>query len=389
MHPLFGRASRFLLYSAGWLVLGVLLALPLAGLTHRPLGGVLAFTVPLCIVYGEVCLAAWWVCLSRPLGEPVRAVLSQLTAALLCATIWGVTATVWGNVLARAQGLGAPDRTALFNDVAVLFGLGVPLYLLSAVAHYLYLAIEEAHASAQRSLELQVSAREAELRAVRSQLNPHFLFNSLNSINALVGSDPEGARRMCEGLGDFLRRTLQLGAREAVTLDDELALVDRYLAIEQVRFGARLAVEREVAPEARACLLPPLLLQPLVENAVQHGLSGSGGGTVRIVAKRDGGSLVLEVSDRADGEARAASGTFAEAAGARGAGEGLGLANTQARLAAFLGTCGTQGVSREEPVLDLVRGPHGATVRIRLPLVQPPPGDGSTVRGERTNGTRR
>ena len=324
MHPLFGRASRFLLYSAGWLVLGVLLALPLAGLTHRPLGGVLAFTVPLCIVYGEVCLAAWWVCLSRPLGEPVRAVLSQLTAALLCATIWGVTATVWGNVLARAQGLGAPDRTALFNDVAVLFGLGVPLYLLSAVAHYLYLAIEEAHASAQRSLELQVSAREAELRAVRSQLNPHFLFNSLNSINALVGSDPEGARRMCEGLGDFLRRTLQLGAREAVTLDDELALVDRYLAIEQVRFGARLAVEREVAPEARACLLPPLLLQPLVENAIKHGVADRiEGGTVRLSAGLADGALRIALENPIDPDARAR------------AGEGMGLDIVRRRLAAL------------------------------------------------------
>ena len=324
MHPLLGRASRILLYSAGWLALGLLLALPLARLTHRPLAGVLLFTVPLCFIYGLVCLAAWWVCLSRPLDEPVRAVLSQLTAALLCATVWAVTATVWGNVLARAQGLGAPDRTILFNDVIVLFGLGVPLYLLSAVAHYLFLAIEETHASAQRALALQVSAREAELRAVRSQLNPHFLFNSLNSINALVGSDPEGARRMCEGLGDFLRKTLQLGSRETVTLDDELALVDRYLAIEQVRFGPRLIVERAIAEDARACLLPPLLLQPLVENAIKHGVAERiEGGTVRLTARRRDDRLEIGLENPVD-----------EGARARG-GEGLGLDIVRRRLQAL------------------------------------------------------
>src|SRR3989442_11676468 len=105
------------------------------------------------------------------------------------------------------------------------------------------LALEASHAAERHALESQLSPREAELRALRAQLNPHFLFNSLNSINALVGADPEAARRMCERLGDFLRRTLALGARDAVTLGEELALVDRYLDIEQVRFGSRLRVE--------------------------------------------------------------------------------------------------------------------------------------------------
>src|SRR6185436_7613332 len=98
-----------------------------------------------------------------------------------------------------------------------------------------------------------------------------------------VGSDPEGARRMCEGLGDFLRRTLQLGAREAVTLREELALADRYLAIEQVRFGERLRVERAIDPAALECTMPPLLLQPLFENAIKHGVADRvDGGTLHL-----------------------------------------------------------------------------------------------------------
>ena len=323
MHPLLAHPRRFAPYLGVWLLAGFVFAIPLAGLTHRPLGAVVAFTCPLLTLYGGICLAAWWVCLSRPLSEPLRAGISQFTAALLCATIWGVLATVWGNVLGRLQG-GPPDRAILLSDVSVLFGLGIQLYLVSAGAHYLYLAIAESHASAQRALALQVTAREAELRAVRSQLNPHFLFNSLNSINALVGSDPEGARRMCEGLGDFLRRTLQLGARETVTLDDELALVDRYLAIEQVRFGARLVVERAIAEEARACLLPPLLLQPLVENAIKHGVAERlEGGTVRLSARRVADRLEIGLENPVDADARA-----------RG-GEGLGLDIVRRRLEAL------------------------------------------------------
>ena len=325
MHPLLTRSRWFLAYLAVWALVGLLVAIPLASLAHRAFGDMLAFTVPLFTVYGGICLAAWWVCLARPLSEPFAALLSHLTAALLCATVWCVITTVWGNVMARVQAV-AVDRVSLFDHVIVLFCIGVPLYLLSAAAAYLYIAIEDAHASEQRALALQVSAREAELRAVRSQLNPHFLFNSLNSINALVGSDPEGARRMCEGLGDFLRRTLQLGARETVTLDDELALVDRYLAIEQVRFGPRLAIERAVADEARTCLLPPLLLQPLVENAIKHGVAERvEGGTVRLSAAVADGALRIALENPVDADARVRRG------------EGLGLDIVRRRLEALGG----------------------------------------------------
>ena len=350
MHPLLTRARWFLSYLAAWAGAGVLLAIPLAVLSHHPLGETVSFTAPLFTLYGGICLAAWWVCLARPLSEPYAALLSHLTAALLCATVWAVLATAWGNVLARVNPAGL-DRIFLFNHVVVLFCLGVPLYLLSAAAAYLYLAIEDAHESEQRTLALQVSAREAELRAVRSQLNPHFLFNSLNSINALVGSDPEGARRMCEGLGDFLRKTLQLGARETVTLDDELALVDRYLAVEQVRFGARLVVQRAIAEDARACLLPPLLLQPLVENAIKHGVAERlDGGTVRLSARRRGDRLEIGLENPVDDDARS-----------RG-GEGLGLDIVRCRLAALgdarLDTARVDGLYRVTLTLPAFEAAH-------------------------------
>ena len=215
-------------------------------------------------------------------------------------------------------------RATILNDLAVVFVVGLPLYLVSAVGHYLALAVEASHEAERRAFETEVTAREAELRALRAQLNPHFLFNSLNSINALIGSDPEGARRMCERLGDFLRRSLALGAREVVTLGEELILVERYLDIEQLRFGARLRVEVEVADVLRECLVPPLLLQPLVENAIKHGIQDLvEGGVVRLEAHGEGERLSITVTNPIDGDAPLRTG------------EGVGLANVQRRLVAW------------------------------------------------------
>ncbi len=325
MHPLFTRPLRLLLYLSAWLIVGVPLAGVLSLGTSRPFAQALVFAVPLALFYGVICLAAWWVCRSNPIEgrRTFGAVWTQLLAALQSSAAWVGLGTLWAFALSRVFHIG-PDRAGLVHDVTVLFVAGLPLYLISAVVHYLYLAIEASHAAAQRALESQVSAREAELRALRAQLNPHFLFNSLNSVNALIGTDPEGARRMCEGLGDFLRRTLQLGAREAVTLREELALVDRYLAIEQVRFGDRLRVDRAIDPEATGCLLPPLLLQPLVENAVKHGVAGRvEGGTVQLRAQYAAGQLVLTLENPVDDDEQPRPGS------------GMGLENVRRRLAVF------------------------------------------------------
>ena len=166
------------------------------------------------------------------------------------------------------------------------------LFLLSLAVHYVLLAFEAAREAERRQLELEILAREAELRALRAQIDPHFLYNSLNSISALTGSDAPGARRMCLLLADFLRNTLEVSARQRIPLAEELALAERYLSIEQVRFGSRLRIERRVDETAPACLVPPLLLQPLVENAVTHGIARLlEGGVIRldVVAARTAG----------------------------------------------------------------------------------------------------
>ena len=326
MHPLLARPARLLAVVVLAALFGVALAWVLNVITPRPWPAALLFAVPMQVAFAFIALSAWWVCRRHPVleGIPGRAVSAQLVAAVQASAIWAAIGAPWSVLLVRTLPGYDLSRLDILRDLGVIFLAGTPLYLLSVIAHYLYLSIEASHVAQRRVLETEVTAREAELRALRAQLNPHFLFNSLNSINALVGTDPEGARRMCEGLGDFLRRTLALGARDSVTLGEELALVERYLGIEQVRFGERLRVERAVDPQATACQVPPLLLQPLVENAIKHGIQDLvDGGAVRIEARVEGAQLRVVVENPVDPEAPSRRG------------EGVGLANVRRRLEVF------------------------------------------------------
>src|SRR5215813_1424780 len=287
MHPFFKDRLRLALYLTSWIVVGLALAGLLFWIRGTPIPNAMALMVPLALLYGVICLSALWVARGLPLqsASPIRLLAGWITAALQASAVWVILGVPWVLWLSKI-GVIAAQRSEIIAGSAAFLALGIPLYFGSLMVHYLLLTFEASREAERTMLESQVSAREAEVRALRAQLNPHFLFNSLNSINSLVGTDPEGARRMCEGLGDFLRRTLALGARDAVTLDDELGLVERYLGIEQVRFGDRLRVERAVDPEAAACRVPPLLLQPLVENAIKHGIQNCvEGGTIRIEAR--------------------------------------------------------------------------------------------------------
>ncbi|NIP58237.1 MAG: histidine kinase, partial [Gemmatimonadetes bacterium] len=182
-------------------------------------------------------------------------------------------------------------------------------------------ALSYARLSRHRALRGERLRRElsdARLEALRAQLRPHFLFNTLNAVSELVHEDPEAADRMLAELGALLRASLVDDAGETVPLERELELLDAYLAIQRRRMGDRLRVRREVDPATLGLGVPPLLLQPLAENAVRHGLAGrEGGGTLRIAARLEDGGLVVEVGDDGGGPPEG------------GIREGVGLRNTR------------------------------------------------------------
>ncbi len=327
MHPILAEWRRLGAYLASWALLGVLLAALLA--TAAPFGWLeaIVFALPLAIVYGFVGLGSFWVCRAAPLElkRLPRALGTQLAAALISAALWLVVGRGFALVLDRYgpfPGLAAKQTAA----APLLLGLGVVLYLLAATLHYLLGAFEASQEAERRALELEIASREAELRTLRAQIHPHFLFNSLNAINALIAARPEEARRLCVRLGDFLRRSLTLGSHERIPLAEELDLAETLLAIEKVRFGDRLSHEIHADDRARGCKVPPLVLQPLVENAVTHGIAQMlDGGTVRITAEQRGDRLLIVVENPRDPDSPDPGGA------------GIGLQNVRRRLDALHG----------------------------------------------------
>jgi two-component system LytT family sensor kinase len=181
---------------------------------------------------------------------------------------------------------------------------------------------DEAEAEVERA---EAAAERAEAMALRLQLNPHFLFNAMNSISSLITLDrKDEAQKMLEALGDFLRASLHADPTADVTLDEEIDTIDAYLGIETIRFGERLAVEIDVAEGLSDVLVPNFILQPLVENAIKHGVAATrGAATLRIEVRREGGELVLAVVNTREPGAET---------GEPRPGTGIGLANIRQRL---------------------------------------------------------
>ena len=322
------------LYLAAWLMLGLMLAGLLSATGGAGLAASLLFALPLVLVYAAVCgFSAYYLCRAYPLArKSTPAVLGVFFLTAVCAALlWCAAASgwaAWWQWLAPGDGDGGVAMSRPLT--AVMFGVGVLLYGMTACAHYLALEFERARGLERRELELKLLAQDAELRMLRTQVDPHFLFNSLNSISALTAIDADAARDMTLQLAGFFRQTLGLEAHRKVTVAQEVELVERFVAIEQVRFGPRLGMERHIDKQAEACLLPPMILQPLVENAVKHGIGQLlDGGMVRVHVERAGSQLRLRVENDVDPDG---AGGADEAAGG-----GIGLANVRARLLAEYG----------------------------------------------------
>jgi signal transduction histidine kinase len=245
----------------------------------------------------------------------------------------------------RGAGLflfGGPPRLWALNDLVIYMGV-----LAAGIARNFSL---RSRAHEEETIRLHAQLAEARLDSLRRQLDPHFLFNTLNAISALVERDPRGVRRMIARLSDLLRRSIDGPPEPESELSTELELLDQYLDIMRIRFQGRLQVEQHIDPQVRNALVPSLVLQPIVENAVVHGVARlQGEGRIDIEAARDNGAVVFRVRDNGPGvggEPSAGSG-------------GVGIRNTLARLEQLYG---------DDASFTLHAGESGGTVaELRLP----------------------
>lgn len=218
-------------------------------------------------------------------------------------------------------------RDLLHHSMSIRFSIAFLLLGCITMISILWYNQEEQKEQEMRKSDSERLARDAELFKLRQQLQPHFLFNSLNSINALIGNRPDEARKMVQQLSDFLRGTIKKEETQSVTLREELQYLQLYLDIEKVRFGNRLDTEIETAEEAMEVSLPALLLQPIMENAIKFGLYDTTGHTViRLQVSLQNNELVVRISNPFDPETSSPR-----------KGTGFGLKSVQRRLYLLFG----------------------------------------------------
>ena len=318
------RLRGALLIGSASLILALATAMECKSITHLP-----------SLLYGLI-LWGWWGIIASTLwltGLRSPSALDRSYPTIALQVLIACSAGVVHLILLSSLSLFIPEWETHAPAIKVLTGLLNPnrfgLEILIYGFTFGLIGIIQAQIRAQRdavkSLELQRQLSAAQLRALQMQLEPHFLFNTLNAITTLVelGRQPQAAE-MLGHLNVILKRTLERSTPEKIPLSQELEIVENYLAIEQVRFADRLRVDIKVDPGALYSLIPCFLLQPIVENAIKHGIANSEGeGTVVASARRDGDRLRITVRDSGLGSSGSPSGN------------GIGLKNTRERLAYF------------------------------------------------------
>jgi hypothetical protein len=310
------HVRRWLAIAAGWFIYGVFNATESSFV--RSLSGPVNYKM--IYPFAAVDALAWL--LLTPLILPIAPrrlrVWQQLVIYFITGTVMGVAHLWILSKLLPFIGYRPPLRTTLFKALLPV-GLEEDTFLC-----WLVIGVREAVVWYRHARDRELRLTQARLELLRGQLQPHFLFNALNTISSLMYKDVPAADRVLNRLADFLRLALETAKAQEVCLETELEYTDRYLDIERVRFMDRLQVEREIDAETRGALVPTLILQPLVENALRHGVgTRAGGGTMWIRARRRDQTLALEVEDQGwpPQEIR----------------EGVGLTNARARLATLYG----------------------------------------------------
>src|SRR5215467_13673699 len=348
------RPGHIALAAVAWTILGCVFALPdlSAGKDWRH---ALHLSLSIWWSWGLLTPLILWVDRHIPVSskEFARRVLWHFLPSLLVASLYVYILAGLRAVFGIGEWHGLLDIRILIDSLQSMFLWNWVTYWLILGAWRAYRYYDHYIASELRLERLEKSFSEARLNGLRMQLDPHFLFNALNTISSQLERDPKLARGMIEHLGDLLRLSLESKDRQEVPLAEEMAFLEHYLAIQKIRFGDNLRIETQIAPEVKFASVPCLFVQPLVENAIRHGISRrASGGTVIVSARPVGNRLDIRVLD--DGAGLPPGWTLENSGG-------IGLSVTRQRLA---------GLYPDEETRFAVnrRASGGTEVEISLPL---------------------
>lgn len=349
MHPLFNATNRVLVLLAGWLLLTGSICALLSITFTRPLVDCLILFVPLYLLCLIFILPNYYVCRGLPLGQTPWLMLlgSQLLTLIAIVGMWTLVGQLYAAVLDPAP------ETSRFK---ALFDVSQPMNLtivaiqfeVMVLIHYLFFAIEKSRDLEQAALQQKLLISQAELQTLKATVHPHFLFNSLNTLANIALSAPEQAHRFCLLIAEFLRYSVAYGKKSSVMLEDELDHIQNYLGIERERFGTRLQTRFEIDAAVSEVRVPPLILFPVIENAIKHGIDSClEGGTLHILARTRDGMLIVEVANPVDELGRKLKGT------------GHGLASVEHRLQNRFG---------DKALLKTTRNPGQFRVSLYIPI---------------------
>ncbi len=326
MNPFLSNLRAICYNSLIWALVGALFAVLLVMTQITGWQQALCFTLPVCLSFSFISASAYYVCKALPLHK--RHFLSWLTffgsSSFFSAALWLSIAYAWHKLCRFIEPSWAFELSTTL--LWLTFILGALLYLLSILCYDVLIAFDNIRQAERRQAASEIYAREAELQMLRTQINPHFLFNSLNSISALTAIDASAARQMTIELAQFFRQTLALADQQKIFLAQEIELCQHFLAVEKIRFGKKLQANFELDEISPTCRIPPMILQPLLENAIKHGIRDLvDGGTITVTSKVRDEWLYIAIENPIDPESSASEGT------------GTGLKNLRSRFASLYG----------------------------------------------------
>lgn len=319
-HPLFNSKTTFGIYILAWVMLISIQTLAFFQLFTVSWYYAIADSLIFGSIYFLIGIGTWYFIryanFEKGIFLPI--IIEHLASSFILVSLWVYSGTY---ILSLIFASSTDYVELLWGAIAWRYGNGFLFYIILIVVYYLYANYVQQQERKEKEDKLKSVLQNTEIDLLRSKLNPHFLFNSLNSLNALIQTDTDKASHMLIQLSDFLRFSIEQDKQEKIILKDELLNLERYIAIEQVRFGSRLVFIREVDNEAFNLKLPAMLLQPILENAIKYGL-GSKLDEVKVEVKAqvNNGNLMLTIENAFDDKVKVKKGS------------GNGIENVKKRL---------------------------------------------------------